>query len=110
MQTRGIVCKNCKGVLPLGSVATQLEIKLRQCIARYYEATLVCNDQACGNTTRMMGVYGKRCLAPNCLGSMSYAYDDQMLYNQLLYFARLFDADRIMTQAKTGGNYGAFSR
>ncbi|TIB11245.1 hypothetical protein E3P89_02421 [Wallemia ichthyophaga] len=105
MQTRGIVCQNCKGVLPLGSVATQLEIKLRQCIARYYEATLVCNDQACGNTTRMMGVYGKRCLAPNCLGSMSYAYDDQMLYNQLLYFARLFDADRIMTQAKTGGNY-----
>lgn len=106
MQTRGIVCQSCSSALPLGSVSVQLELQLRLFIGRYYDATLVCNDQSCGNRTRMMGVYGKRCLMSNCLGVMKYEYDDQMLYNQMLYFARLFDAERIMSQAKTGNNFG----
>ncbi|TIC20656.1 hypothetical protein E3Q13_00361 [Wallemia mellicola] len=105
VQTRGIVCQSCSNILPPGSVNIQLEMQLRQFIAKYYDANLVCNDQSCGNKTRMMSVYGKRCLMSNCLGVMKHEYDDQMLYNQMLYFARLFDVERILKQSNSSSNY-----
>ena len=33
-----------------------------------------------------------------------------MLYNQLLYFARLFDVERILSQAKNSNTFGMFSK
>lgn len=72
VQTRGIICQSCSNTLPPGSVNIQLEMQLRQFIAKYYDANLVCNDQSCGNKTRMMSVYGKRCLMSNCLGVMKH--------------------------------------
>jgi DNA polymerase alpha subunit A len=68
----GLVCPNpeCKEALSTPSVAVQLENQIRCQIAKFYEAWLVCDDQSCSNRTRMIAMVGKRCLKPDCRGSM----------------------------------------
>lgn len=68
----GIRCPNatCAAVLSPGSVQTQVELQLRSAISKFYESWLVCDDQSCGNRTRMVGLYGRRCLKPECRGRM----------------------------------------
>jgi DNA polymerase alpha subunit A len=83
----------------------QLEHQIRRQTSQYYEAWLVCSDAACGNRTRQMSVYGSRCLGPKglahgCYGKMRYEYTEKMIYNQLLYFASLFDIEKAKVNAK----------
>jgi len=52
-----------------------------------------------------MSVYGHRCLGPKglghgCLGKMHYEYTEKMMYNQLLYFATLFDVEKAKSTAR----------
>ncbi|KAE8451905.1 hypothetical protein EG329_002746 [Mollisiaceae sp. DMI_Dod_QoI] len=99
----GIICR-CGHVLSNLSVVAQLEHQIRQQTSKYYEGWLVCDDQACGNRTRQMSVYGHRCLGPKslahgCLGKMHYEYTEKMMYNQLLYFATLFDVEKAKNAA-----------
>ncbi|EKD17882.1 uncharacterized protein L3040_004421 [Drepanopeziza brunnea f. sp. 'multigermtubi'] len=100
----GITCR-CGHTLSNISIIAQLEHQIRQQTSRYYEGWLVCDDQACGNRTRQMSVYGHRCLGPKglghgCLGKMHYEYTEKMIYNQLLYFSSLFDVEKAKTAAK----------
>jgi DNA polymerase alpha subunit A len=108
----GIMCSNsdCKQVFSWMSIVMQLESQLRAQTSAYYEGWLVCDDTSCGNRTRQMSVYGHRCLGPNgraegCLGRMAYEYPEKKLYNQLLYFAGLFDTDKAKTKAKAEKEY-----
>lgn len=103
----GIICPNaeCRKAFTTLSVVAQLENQIRAQTARYYEGWLVCDDSACGNRTRQMSVYGHRCLGPNgraegCLGRMSYEYSEKQMYNQLLYFASLWDVDKAKAAAE----------
>jgi DNA polymerase alpha subunit A len=100
----GITCR-CGQTLSNLSVVAQLEHQIRQQTSKYYESWLVCDDQACGNRTRQMSVYGSRCLGPkglgrDCLGKMHYEYTAKMIYNQLLYFSTLFDVEKAKNLAK----------
>ncbi|KAH8821609.1 hypothetical protein F5884DRAFT_768460 [Xylogone sp. PMI_703] len=100
----GIMCR-CGSQLSTLSVMAQLEHQIRQQTSKYYEGWLVCDDQACGNRTRQMSVYGHRCLGPKglghgCLGRMHYEYTEKMMYNQLLYFATLFDVEKAKSAAR----------
>jgi DNA polymerase alpha subunit A len=108
----GILCSKveCKQVFSRLSVVMQLESQIRAQTSAYYEGWLVCDDPSCGNRTRQMSVYGHRCLGANgraegCLGRMSYEYSEKKLYNQLLYFAALFDTEKAKTKAKTEKEY-----
>jgi len=109
----GIACANpaCGRTLAIPSVVAQVEQQIRLSVAKYYDAWLACD--LCGNRTRQMSVYGKRCLGPQGLakgckeGKMSYEYTDKMLYNQLLYFRSLFDVDKARAKAK-GADKGLF--
>ncbi|SZF03580.1 unnamed protein product [Blumeria hordei] len=97
-QPEGIFC-TCGHRLTDTSVMAQLENQIRQQTCKYYESWLICDDQACGNRTRQMSVYGQRCLGPQalgkgCLGKMRYEYSEKMIYNQLLYFMSLFEVDK----------------
>lgn len=103
----GLTCPNegCGRTLSTISIVAQLESQIRQQTSRYYAGWLICDDQACGNRTRQMSVYGHRCLGPKghghgCLGRMSYEYTEKMLYNQLLYFQSLWDVDKAKAKAK----------
>ncbi|PGH02222.1 DNA polymerase alpha subunit A [Blastomyces parvus] len=97
----GLVCPNsgCGKPFTVISIAAQLECQIRAQTSKYYEGWLVCDDSSCGNRTRQMSVYGRRCLGPRgraegCLGRMGFEYTNKQLYNQLLYFARLWDVDK----------------
>lgn len=94
----GINCLTCGFDFPLLRITSQLEVTIRAHIALYYAGWLVCDDPACGVTTRQISVYGKRCIglsgkAHSCKGVMGYRYTSKALYNQLLYFNSIFDVD-----------------
>lgn len=103
----GIICPNqaCQKPFTVLTIVAQLESQIRAQTSKYYEGWLVCDDSACGNRTRQMSVYGHRCLGPRgraegCLGRMSYEYTEKQMYNQLLYFAGLWDVDKAKSNAQ----------
>ncbi|TBU30600.1 DNA polymerase alpha catalytic subunit [Dichomitus squalens] len=97
----GLVCPQCRAAVSVASVQTQLEVQIREHIAKYYESWTICDDATCGNRTRMMGVYGRRCLRPGCRGTVAFEYSDAQLYNQLRYYFSLFDIKKAL-EAATG--------
>ncbi|KAL2020351.1 hypothetical protein VTK56DRAFT_8480 [Thermocarpiscus australiensis] len=106
----GVTCPSpgCGAVLPTLSIVAQVEAAVRAQTARYYEGWLVCDDASCGNRTRQMSVYGSRCLGPkglarDCLGRMRYEYSERDIYNQLVYFASLWDVEKAKAKALDGG-------
>ena len=108
----GVLCNNaeCKTPFSTTSIIAQLESQIRAQTSQYYEGWLVCDDPSCGNRTRQMSVYGHRCLgaqgrAEGCLGRMSYEYSEKRLYNQLLYFASMWDVDKSKEKAKREKEY-----
>lgn len=100
----GISCR-CGSVMSNLSVVCQLEHQIRQQTSKYYEGWLVCDDTQCGARTRQMSVYGHRCLGPNglgqgCLGKMQYEYTEKAMFNQLLYYASLWDVEKAKSKVK----------
>ncbi|KAK7204188.1 hypothetical protein BZA70DRAFT_204879 [Myxozyma melibiosi] len=94
----GLVCSSCSKGLPLFSIVTSVERMIRLEISRYYEGWVKCNDSSCGNRTRQISVYGKRCIgkdgcAKSCRGVMAYEYSDKTLYTQLRYIDYLFNVE-----------------
>lgn len=95
----GIQCTKCSHILTPIQVTSQLERVIRAHISLYYASWVRCDDSTCGNVTRQISVFGKRCLMDGCTGVMSYKYSDKRLYNQMLYFQSLFDLHKNKTQA-----------
>ncbi|KAK0489470.1 hypothetical protein IW261DRAFT_1445337 [Armillaria novae-zelandiae] len=61
---------SCQKHIPSGSLQLQLEAQIRQHISTYYESWI--NDTTCRIRTRMMGVYGRRCLKQECRGTVAF--------------------------------------
>lgn len=121
VSAQGISCPSCSSIVPNLSIVAQLEHAVRIQTSRYYEGWLVCDDASCGNRTRQLSVYGRRCMGPQglatgCQGRMRYEYSERDIYNQLVYFASLWDVDKARAKAQSGatgvggeGNAGALS-
>ncbi|QUC22159.1 uncharacterized protein UV8b_06400 [Ustilaginoidea virens] len=114
VSSSGVLCSGCGAVIPTLSIVAQVEYAIRQETSRYYEGWLVCDDSQCGNRTRQMNVYGTRCLGPkglarDCLGRMRFEYTERAIYNQLVYFASLWDVDKARARA-SDTNDSALSR
>lgn len=90
----GLQCSGCQHHFSTLQISCQLERTIRSHISMYYAGFLQCDDSTCGNITRQVSVFGKRCLTEDCMGVMHYQYSDKQLYNQLLYFESLFDVDK----------------
>ena len=58
----GLACPACSTTMPVPSLAIQLELAVRNHISKYYLGWTVCDGEDCAARTRMMGVYGRRCL------------------------------------------------
>ena len=102
----GLVCPKdgCGKTVSMISLIAQLEAQIRLQTSEYYAGYLVCDDPSCGARTRQMSVYGHRCLGPKglgkeCLGRMSYEYSEKKMYNQLLYFASLWNVENAKEKA-----------
>lgn len=93
MTSEGLRC-SCNEKFSQISMNAQLQVQIQAFITKYYQAWLICDDSQCQTRTQQCGVYGKRCLTGACRGEMQYEYTDKALYNQLLYFDHLFDADK----------------
>ncbi|KAF8064215.1 DNA polymerase family B-domain-containing protein [Lyophyllum atratum] len=100
IHSAGPSCPACQKPISVGSLTMQLEAQIRAFIATYYEGWTMCDDPTCGNRTRMMAMYGNRCLRPDCKGTVNYEYSDLELYNQLRYFSSLFDGERVLKASK----------
>lgn len=103
----GLICPNasCQKQFSTLTIVAQLESQIRAQTSKYYEGWLVCDESTCGNRTRQISVYGHRCLGPRgqaegCLGRMTYEYPEKQMYNQLLYFASLWDVDKARAAAQ----------
>lgn len=102
----GIMCPICGMAISTLSIVAQLERQAREAAARYYEGWVICNDPTCGNRTRQISVYGKyRCLGPKgtargCTGLINWEVGERQAYNQLVYFASLFDIDKARDTVK----------
>lgn len=112
VSNEGVACGECGAVMSTLSVVAQVEHAVRRETTRYYEGWLVCDDSSCGARTRQMSVYGTRCLGPrglarDCLGKMRYEYGEKAIYNQLLYFASLWDVDKAKDVAGERSEVGA---
>ncbi|KAI9281846.1 DNA polymerase family B-domain-containing protein [Sporodiniella umbellata] len=90
----GLECTQCRQILNPASLKTQLLSNIRRYINTYYKGWLVCDDSTCRNRTRMLSVFGRRCLAEDCRGTMTREYTDKQLYTQLLFFYSLFDPEK----------------
>jgi DNA polymerase alpha subunit A len=100
----GAACASCGVVMSTLSIVAQVEAAIRAQTARYYEGWLVCDDSSCGMRTRQMSVYGTRCMGPkglarDCLGRMRYEFGEREIYNQLVYYASLWDVEKAKARA-----------
>ncbi|KAJ7634179.1 DNA polymerase family B-domain-containing protein [Mycena polygramma] len=109
LTSAGPACPECTKALTTGSLQTQLETQIREHIAKYYEGWTVCDDTACGQRTRRMGVWGRRCLQRGCRGKVVFEYSDARLYNQLRFYASLFNADKAAKSVVGSTNTDAVS-
>lgn len=106
----GVLCGGtCGAIIPTISIVAQVEHAVRLQTSRYYEGWLICDDSQCGNRTRQVSVYGTRCLGPtglarDCLGRMRYEYTEKAIYNQLVYFASLWDVDKARAEVMQGAD------
>ncbi|WVR04263.1 hypothetical protein IAU60_001263 [Kwoniella sp. DSM 27419] len=109
VQPVGIACSACHAILHPASVSIQLENQIRAHISKYYLGWTVCDGEGCGARTRMMGVYGKRCLGfggrEGCKGTVRLEYPDSKLYNQLLYFRSLFDGEKAISTTRGSARF-----
>lgn len=101
----GLVCasRNCSGIVSQESaeerardvVAIQnaLSLQLWTFIRRYYAREWVCADLGCSFRTRQfsLGLSGNRCPKLGCSATMKESYKASQLFDQLRYFAFLFD-------------------
>ncbi|KAJ7282017.1 DNA polymerase family B-domain-containing protein [Mycena rebaudengoi] len=92
----GPKCPSCQKPISMGSLQMQLEAQIREHLAKYYEGWTVCDDASCGNRTRKMGVFGRRCInwQRGCKGRVAFEYSDAQLYNQLRYYSYLFNGEK----------------
>ncbi|KAG1174483.1 hypothetical protein G6F71_004866 [Rhizopus microsporus] len=67
----GLECVHCHQLISPGSFKAQLIMCIRSFINRYYQGWLICDDATCRNRTRMVSVFGRRCLIDTCRGTMS---------------------------------------
>lgn len=95
---KGVKCRKCDHLFTPLQISCQLERSIRSHISLYYAGWLQCDDPTCGNVTRQISVFGKRCLNDGCTGVMRYRYSDKQLYNQLLYFDSLFSCEKNKNQ------------
>ncbi|WVQ68773.1 uncharacterized protein L199_006982 [Kwoniella botswanensis] len=108
IQHVGISCSACHAILHPASVSVQMENQIRSHISRYYLGWTVCDGEGCGARTRMMSVYGKRCLGlvkEGCKGTVRLEYNDSKLYNQLLYYRSLFDGEKAISNARGSARF-----
>lgn len=117
IRSKELTCPNshCHRPIEMPSLALQVDNQIRTVIAKFYESWLVCDNSSCEHRTRMVSIYGKRCLKDLCVGTMESEvsssscdvtcadrldqYTAKDLHNQIIYFDNLFDGEDAVRRA-----------
>jgi len=84
-------------------MSNRVAMLVRECVKRYYDCYLVCDDHTCSRRTTQQSVLGYAC-TENCHGRMIQEYTDADLHTQLKYLETLFDYNRTISKKK-GENF-----
>ena len=77
-----------------GYISNQLTLLMRECLRKYYDTVLICDDPTCGRKTRQQSVMKNMCSA--CRGVVLPEYSEAQLHCQIKYLESLFDASRAL--------------
>ena len=94
-------------------LSNRLTMLMRECLRRYYDYWLVCDDHGCGRRTMQQSVRGLACTG-DCHGRMMEEYSAKDLYTQMKYLETLFDIPRMKSKRDLDDRryvnslYGAF--
>ncbi|KIY66839.1 hypothetical protein CYLTODRAFT_437277 [Cylindrobasidium torrendii FP15055 ss-10] len=101
VQVTGVKCLNTECGQNIGSysIQAQLETQIRDHIAKFYQGWLVCSDPSCEVRTRVPPILGIDCSKEGCGGFMCAEYTATALFDQLRYYALLFDGVKAESNA-----------
>lgn len=77
--------------------------EIRNCVGRYYENYMTCEEATCNHSTRVFThvMVSKKVLCDNCgLGFLYPQYSATELYNQISYYQYLFDTKQHNSNSK----------
>lgn len=72
-------------------LSNRITLLVRDCVRKYYDCWLICDDPSCGQRTMQQSVV---CTADNCHGRTKQEFDELALHTQLKYLESLFDVKR----------------
>merc|ERR1719295_1978472 len=99
----GLICATpgCKGIVSstdmalkkrdIASIQNSISLQIWHFIHEYYGREWVCLDLSCSYRTRQIPLNGLRCPKLGCSAAMKESYSASQLFDQLRYFAFLFD-------------------
>lgn len=101
----GMSCPGCNSILwgrrtegdCYSYMSNRVASLVRECVKRYYDCMLVCDDHTCSRRTTQQSVLGYAC-TENCHGRMVQEYTDADLHTQLKYLESLFDVTRAVAK------------
>ena len=73
-----------------GYLSNATTLLVRDCVKKYYDCWLRCDDITCGRRTTQQSADGYGCI-DGCHGRMKQQYSDSDLHTQLKYLESLFD-------------------
>ncbi|KAI9308481.1 hypothetical protein BJ944DRAFT_101122 [Cunninghamella echinulata] len=82
-------CPACLQMMGTASILAQLTLHIRNCINKYYQGWLHCEEIDCTYRTNDISTRCKNTV--ECNGLLKREYTENMLYQQLIYFRNLFD-------------------
>lgn len=100
-----VICSSCEMPFSLPYIIMQIELAIRNNIARYYQGWSVCTEPSCGTLTRLQSINAKRCLVQGCNGKVVAKYSDKELYDQLCFYEALFDGQRYLDRLTTNSEF-----
>ena len=105
--TSGLNCPSCGAIFygrnnaadVYSYLSNKVTLQVRQCVKKYYDCWLQCDDQTCDRRTTQQSAMGFACTG-DCHGRMLQEYDESRLHTQLKYLESLFDFERGLVRAK----------
>ena len=98
----GLICSTpgCKGIVStnkeegerdIACIKNSLSLQIWHYIYKYYGREWICIDPTCNFKTRQLPLNGNRCPKIGCSSNLKESYTASALFDQLRYFAFLFD-------------------
>lgn len=74
-------------------LSNRITLLVRQCLKRYYDCWLVCDDPTCGRRSMQQPLCGLAC-TEDCHGRLVQEFNEESLHTELKYIEALFDFPR----------------